>query len=405
MTAFQLFYYCLLVLWVALLWPALRLYGWKRTWLLIVAAAGLLATVNEAWQVFWVVNAIRIDVLLFAVVLLALYASAAVVLFGAYRRRAALLLALALVVIGGGLGYEWVAIGREGKRLTAVFDKRNALLFQAKFRDRQTYEQYFGPFSAAAAGQPVGHWQAKGPSHFTRLIANGRGQAWLFYRCGTAECAFGPAESGLQRIVDAQRAEIAWQAILRPEIGDALAVRILRDVGDDIRVEARGQAVPFAMAPPPIDPAPAPQNLEFAGPFAAAECIGQHTKVRQLWLWRDGDRLFAVGIFQTLVPGQRAQFVSPLVLGEGRKDGDHWAFSWDRDGRPSTATVAPAGASVSLTLALRGQPPETLQLPRKAIFRDEAIDFAPLTTAADWQDWFATVLVGHFFSADVPACG
>jgi hypothetical protein len=405
MTAFQIFYYGLLVLWLALPWPALRLYGWKRNWLLVVAAAGLLATVNEVWQIFWVVNAIRIDVLLFAVVLLALYASAAVVLFGAYRRRAALLLALAVVVIGGGLGYEWVAIGREGKHLTAVFDKRNALLFQAKFRDRQIYERYFGPFSAAAAGQPVGHWQAKGPSHFTRLIANGRGQAWLFYRCGTAECAFGPAESGLQRVVDARRGEIAWQAVLRPEIGDALAVRILREGADDVRVEARGQAVPFAKTPPPIEPAPAPQKLEFAGPFAAADCTGPHTKVRQVWLWRDGDRLFAVGIFQTLVPERRAQFVSPVVLGEGRKEGGRWAFAWDQHGKPSTAALTPAGESVSLTLALRGQPPETLELPRKAIFRDDAIDFAPLTTVADWQDWFATVLVGHFFSADIPGCG
>jgi len=49
--------------------------------------------------------------------------------------------------------------------------------------------------------------------------------------------------------------------------------------------------------------------LEFLGAFAAATCMRQHTKVRQLWLWREGACLYGVGIFATLVAGQRAGFV------------------------------------------------------------------------------------------------
>lgn len=405
MTAFLLLYYALLVLWLPLLWPALQLYGWKRRWLLSVAGVGLLAAVSEVWQTVQAVNAIRLDALLFSAVLTLLYASAVVVLYGAFRRRFAVALGVALALIAGGMTYQWVMAGREGKRLTAAFDARNALLFRAKFRDQATYDGYFGPFPPDSPTQPSGHWQvAAGPSHFTRLIVNGEGRAWLFYRCGETECAFGPTGAGLQRGVDAVRAEIGWQTVLRPSIGDALPVRLVRDGMDGMRVEARGQAVAFVKAPPPIEPNAPAKALEFLGSFAAAECLGAHARVRQLWLWQGEGRMLAVGIFQTLLAGQRAHFVLPVVLGEGRKSGDGWAFAWQRDGRPSTATIAVTDAGASLALAEIDRAPEQATLARTAIFRDEAIDLAPLTGAADWRYWFAGVFVASFFSADIPPC-
>ena len=404
MTAFQAYYYVLLVLWIALLPPAVRLYGRKRAWLLTVAGAGLLATVNEVWQVFWALNAIRIDALMISVVLTLLYVSVVPLLYGARWRRWAALFALVLAAVVGGMSYEWMLINREIQRSTIAFDARNAALFRAKFRDQGTYEGYFGPFDGAATGQPVGHWLPKGASHFTRLIVNGKGRAWLYYRCGEAECAFTPTEKGLERTVDRQRAEFAWHALLRPEIGDALAIRIIPDGADMLRLETRGQVVSFAAAPPPVEPKPAPKTLDYVGPFAAVECTGAHAKLRQLWLWRDGDRLFAVGVFQTLLAGRRANFVTPIVLGEGRRDGGGWRFDWQHNGRDGSATVVLIGETVSLTLKREGQQPESSLLRRESVFRDEAIDFAPLTAGADWQDWFATVLFGHFFAADIPAC-
>jgi hypothetical protein len=405
MTAFLLLYYALLVLWLPLLWPALHLYGRKRGWLLAIAGAGLLATVNEVWQTVWAVNAIRLDVLLFSVVLTLLYAAAAGILYGAFWRRLAVVLGVALALIAGGMTYQWAMAGREGKRLTAAFDARNALLFRAKFRDQAAYDAYFGPFAPDSPTRPSGHWQtAGGPSHFTRLIVNGEGRAWLFYRCGETECAFGPTGAGLQRGVDAARAEIGWQTVLRPSIGDALPVRLVRDGIDGLRVEARGQAVAFVKAPPPVAPDPPAKSLVFLGSFAAAECLGAHSRVRQVWLWEGEGRMLAVGVFQTLLAGQRAHFVLPVVLGEGRKAGDGWAFTWQRDGRLTTATVTATDAGATLAVAERDRPPEQATLPRAAIFQDEAIDLAPLTGAADWHHWFASVLVASFFSADIPPC-
>ena len=62
------------------------------------------------------------------------------------------------------------------------------------------------------------------------------------------------------------------------------------------------------------------------------------------------------------------------------------------------------GADAQLALTLDGRPEERAVLTRQAVFRDEAIELAPLTTKADWDHWFDIVLVGHFSSGDVPAC-
>ena len=47
-----LLYFSLLVIWVLLLWPALRLRGRVRLWVAIAAAAGLLVALYEIWMIF-----------------------------------------------------------------------------------------------------------------------------------------------------------------------------------------------------------------------------------------------------------------------------------------------------------------------------------------------------------------
>jgi hypothetical protein len=172
-------YYALLVVWLPLLWPAFRLSGRARIWLLIVAACGALATVHEIRTVFWTVNAIRLDIFLIAILLLVLYAVTAVMLVRAKWRRSAAALTLAIAVIGGGMAWKWTMLGRESARLRATIESAYALLFDAKFRDRTTYLRHFGPFEPSGA-HPAGHWTPRDANHYTRLIVNGTGEAWLF---------------------------------------------------------------------------------------------------------------------------------------------------------------------------------------------------------------------------------
>jgi len=397
-----LLYYVLLALWVPLLWPALRLRGWQRGAVLVAVLAGALATANEVWQTVGAVNAIRLDIFVFIMVLGLLYTAAMAVLWLARWRLASLSLGVVLALTGGAIGYRWVQVQEEIAQVTAKLDERDALIFRAKFRDRATYDAYFGSVAGAGSSYPVGHWQAPDGAWFRRLIVNGNGQAWLFYRCGKTECAYGPTDRPLERAAGATGFE--WRGLLRPVAGELLAVRIVRQDDDRVSVETREQAVAFTRAPPPLDPAPVPDTVAFLGSYAAASCIGKHAAVRQLWLWRQGERLFAVGVFQTLLAGQRALFVTPSAMGEGRRDGEAWVFDWKREGEPWTASVRIEADSVSLRLTPFRLDAVTASLAPGTIFQDETIALAPRSTAEDWKRWFGTVWVGHSFSGAVPAC-
>lgn len=395
-------YYVLLFLWVPLIWPAMRLRGWKRGALLVVALAGALATVNEIWQTWAETGAIRVDIPMFVVVLMALYVAAAAILYLARWRGAALVLSLVLAVTGSAIAYEWIDAVQEGEQVRATLDRRDHLLFAAKFRDRETYDAYFGPFGGPAGRFPVGHWQAPPESTFPRLIVNGDGDAWLFYRCGTTECAYRPAHRKLQRVLDG--AEREWLGLLRPSIGDFAEIRLVQQGDDRLTVEIRGLTLKLSKAPPPVDPEPKPEALAFEGSFLTTHCIQAHRVIRQVWLWRDGARVFAVGVFQTPVAGERARFMTPTVLGEGQPEDGGWAFEWVQDGETSTAAATLDGDALTLTLTRHGRNAETLELRPGAIFADETVDLAPRASAEEWQRWFDTVWTGHFLSGKVPDC-
>lgn len=398
MSAFLLLYYLLLLIWPALLWPSWRLTGWPRVWLLLAVGAGLLAFIHEIRTTFWTVSAIRLDIPLIALFLVGLYGLAAAVLFRARWKRAAGLLGLVLVLVASGMVFEWLRFGAEAERLRATLEARDKLLFDARFRDPATYSRRFGPFDAGApAPFPVGHWQADEASQLTRLVVNAEGRAWFFHRCGVTECLY-----------DRQGATLAagsggWRASPRPRVGAPLDLRLRQDAPDRLSLETDRETIALTKAPPPTPTEVPARALEFLGAHAALSCQGAHARVRQLWLWRAGRQLYAVAILATLLAGRRADFVHPLVLGEGTPEGDHWRFAWREEGRAGRATVRLDGTTAILALEDDG-PDQAVPLDAAPLFRDEAVAFAPLTSAEDWRAWFDVVLVGHFSSAEIPAC-
>ncbi len=403
-----LLYYALLAVWPLLLWPAWRLRGWSRAWLLVAAVAGALATAHEVRVLTGPPAAIRLDILLIAMVLGVLYAGAAAVLFLGRRRKSAAVVGIAILLIGGGMSYTWIEAGRQTERLTRAFYEGQALLFEAKFRSFDAYAAYFRMFDARPTLHPVGHWAAQGEGvYFTRLIVNPEGRAWAFYPCGrpspATECMYTSAEPSIQPAGEA--AERRWEiALVSPSGSPFQTVRIAQTGPDLLTLEGMGEPARFIKTPPPIDPAPAPARLSYLGPFAQMECRGQHAAVRQFWLWREDARLYAAGVFETLLAGQHAGYVSPVILGEGARQGGGWSFEFRHHGLDWRAVVVLEGPNASLTLTRGGEPPAHVALARKAIFRDEFIELAPLTGKADWDHWFDTVMTGHFTTGDVPAC-
>ena len=396
-------YYALLTVWPLLLWPALRLRrSSSRAWLLVVAITGLMATAHEIRMLSGTTSAIRLDIPLIAIVLGVLYASAAAVMFRGRWRKSAALLGVVLVLAGGGLSYTWIEAGRESERLTELLHARNALLFEAKFRSDNAYASYFQMFDARPTFFPVGHWEAQGEGYFRRLLVNPEGRAWAFYRCGETECAYHSTDPGVQPVEDP--AEKRWKVMLRPPTGAPVTVDIALTDPDHLTIEGQGQPTTFTKTPAPIDPAPARRSLSFIGPFSQVKCRGWHADVRQLWLWQEDRRLYAVGIFATLFSGTRAGFVSPILLGEGVRHDDSWSFEWRRNLQDWSASITLEGPQAMLTLERDGERAAPAALRREAIFGDEAIELAPLTSKADWDHWFDIVLVGHFSSGDIPAC-
>ena len=396
--------YCaLLTLWVLLVWPLVRLTGWARIWILLTIAVAILATLHEIRMFFWTPAAIRIDILLISMVLGLLYCVSALLLFAYHRRRAAMLVSIALVVIGGGMIYNWVLVARESQRLSKVFQERNVLLFEAKFRDAETYQRYFGPFETTSSDKyPIGHWQAQGASQYTRLIVNAAGRVWLFYQCQQdAECHSGPGGTGLQKTGSAPQ---AWLAKLNPRAGLPFDITVTQQGSDALSLEARDKTVAFVKTPPPVKTTPATQPLSYLGTFSATECLRQHAKVSQVWLWQQDGELYAAGAFVTRVAGRRAGFVHPIFMRAGTKEDDSWIFAWQVDGNRFVASIALQDRGVRFTLTRNDKPMGTWQLAPKAIFIDDVFALAPLTGSEDLQHWFDTVLIGHFVSGEIPAC-
>jgi len=404
-----LLYCALLVAWVLLLWPTFRLKGWMRGWLLVVIAFGIAALIYEIRMYLWSSANIRLDIILISILLGLLYGSAVVLLFSRHWRKTAMMLTAILVMIGSGMTFKWIEVSREGQHVSEAFEEGNRLLFKAKFRNQETYESHFGPFTSASEDYPTGHWQIEGRSSFTRMIINAKGRVWLFYQCyEDIECHSGPGGSGLRKSNDDPR---QWLASLKPPVGMPFDIEITQTKTGALSVKERDRTIHFTKASPPVDPAPAPQSLRFLGSFADSKCIRKHAKVRQVWLWQAGQRLYGVGIFSTLVAGQKSLFVRPFVIGDGIKEGGGWRFDWQQDDRSGTALIALKGDDVILTLDLdlnnNGRDLEDaneLVLQAGSIFSDERIELAPLTTVADWLHWFDNVLVGQFTSGDVPAC-
>ncbi len=404
-----LLYWGLLLTWVLLLWPVFCLRGRVRLWLLVVIAAGVAALLHEIRMYLWVIAAIRLDIILISMALGLLYASAAALLFFKQWRRAATTLAAVLILIGAGMIAKWVDVSREGQSVREAFEKGNRLLFKAKFRDSDTYERYFGPFTGSSGNYPIGHWQIDGRSHFTRVIINAEGRVWLYYQCQEdAECHSGPGGSGLQKSGDNPR---QWRASLKPLVGLPFDIKIIQSEHDMLSLQERDQTHRFTRAPPPVDAALAAQSLQFLGAFTNVECIRAHTKIHQVWLWQDGAHHYGIGIFSTLISGRQASFIRPVVIGEGVTEGGAWRFAWKQDGRSGTASIVLKGGDVTLTLdqdldqsGRDLEDADQLILNGDAVFSDERIELAPLTTGADWQHWFDNVLVGHFTSGNVPAC-
>jgi hypothetical protein len=399
-------YVLVLCVWVLFLAPALRGSRGERAIPAAAAVLGILGALREIWLTFaWGPSAsgpIRVDIFLVFWLLAAVYGMSALRIWRAGWIRTAALAGGVTGLACAGMAAAWVASNQEIARLDALRDEGNQLLFEARFANRAAYERAFAfGMGGNAADVPAGHWAPESGSGiaYTRFIVNPSGHAFLFFGCGPTECLFGPGAP--LRAAEGGTAS-GWTAALAMRGVGERSLTIAPPAGDALVVDIDGKPARFRRTPPPLLDRQEDENLAYLGAFSAAERVRQHARVSQIWLWRSDAELLAVGIFRYLLPGQRADFVAPVVLGRGSAEDGRWRFRWEENERAREALVRilEGGVEIDLPGEEHHWPPHSLAL--HAIFRDPAIELAPLTSVADWEHWFEVQLTAHFSSGEVP---
>ena len=394
-------YLALLAVWPVFLPAALARPHPGRRAARIGATFGLAATLYEIWMSFvWgpsVVNPIRVDVLVVIPLLVTVHLLTSRGLWRAGWRRSALAAGLVVLSATGTLGAWWAQTRAEMARHDAHRREANRLLFEAKFADLRAYDAAFDTPSAAVGELPFGHWTPAETATFTRIVVGGDGQIHLFFACAETECAYGPG-APLEMHADGWRATLVWRGVGERELA------LTRTSADALRLLVDGRSHDLSRTLPPLLDRPREERLAYLGAFSDSEPLRGHARVSQLWLWQGDEELLAVGIFRILVAGRSAEFVTPVVMGQGTHEGDAWHFTWaDMEG-PGEARVRLLDDGVELDLPRLGRrdPWPTRHLAPGALFRDEAIALASRGSVGDWQRWMDAVLDLHFVAGDVP---
>ncbi|MCF8721797.1 hypothetical protein [Nitrospina gracilis] len=419
MNAFLIFYWTAIVSLLLYAFPAWTAKG-ARKGLIAAAALGVLLTGYEVFMTFvWgptVSGPIRVDI--FIVILIALLGhivgGASLVLA---RKRAGLaggylaLLILPLVALAG-VGYEVWSLQNESARLTANFFEANRLLFEARFRDPETLRRTFGKLEAES-NPLAGHWRREEGSPPSRMVINAKGEVWAFYSCGDTECLGGEGTvrngriATTHHILPAYLFEVTTVTPERMTLMQVSPARTPRGAPPDMT---------FVREPPPLKyEAPQAGALKYLGTYSALTDRGRaHLTLTQVWLWQEGETMYAVVVHTTQVKGQQAMFIRPVLFSAGARDirRTH-SYVFDSEDGEGTVRIEllENGDRVRATLErLRGEI-EIVTLDKKEYLTDEALSLAPVDSGEAWKHWFDAVMTGRFFqwtapgSADAPAGG
>ncbi len=399
----------------------------ERKFLLAVTAVGFAFCVYEAYMSFvWspkVVAPIRIDLLLIVPALSVAYGGAALVAIrnvvrdrpGAGLRVPVLVLsALLMAVPTWNLG-RLLQIFREGRELTSRFMSREKLLFEARFRDPETFARRFGPVSTVGPNRDLsGHWVPARPLiGITRMIINDEGRIWTFRECGRTgdmECLRG---EGQVRIFDFAmngsekvelKAEVTLPALQLTRASEGkIKVRV---VNPQAKPDAPVHEEVFERKDIPFQSKEAAKAVTALPPLAATipNPPNGSLEIIELRRWKEGGELLAVLFTRSVArDAKTADFLQPLVF--RGKAGSPTTLTQIGDGVPAAGP-----AMIELTETGSGaravirplRPAEPVELKPGVLVDDEVLELAPRTSLADVEEWLRIQGTGKFFSAKLP---
>ena len=381
----------------------------------IAIVGGILATLYEATMTFFMNgpwqcadalgDLLRWEILLVVPVLCLLYAVGLVgicrcAMSGPSRRVVGCVAAIRILLIIGYKGLAWHNVGQHTKQLDRQFHLGRRLVFEAKFRSKEAYQQYFGP---VADDISMGHYKAQSNPYYARLVLNENNKMWLFFGDQGSEMFYGPG-----RLVQDV-------AVLPFQGGGGKRVTVVTKSPQEIILDieqipetkqeeayAAKQAqrgVVFGAAPPPISSVTPSNALRYLGNYEVLKQEGRGGRYTQFWVWQNHDSLYALRADGDW--GWRPKDVSPRVLGRGEFNAEIGAYVFSS----VTPNLVVRKVGETLIVSDTASPNEALTLTPTNFIQDDLITLAPLENGTKWAQWFETVLVGHSVKWGVPAEG
>ena len=302
-----------------------------------------------------------------------------------------LLLALSLPTLIVFVHGMW----RSGQSL-ARLNARPALIFEARFRNPQTFEHFFGTIDTSRDAR-AGHFRAEDPNGVaTRVIINDRGHFWLMFKCGAnVECLYAHAELGSTPLPSAFTSESEYGAPHDVVVSEWSPDRMT------LSFTASGRQT-FVRAPLPLtESIPAPATVLFHGAFSQTRIDRDYIYLVQMWLWQSGDRWLAYYVRRNAKCGSTSDFVSASPFTgtavSGRIAFKTVAGAEDRDSFDIQAPAS-SGDRIEGEIFYRGRPFEPLALTKRAILQSPLYDSAPLAGFEATADWLKTVSMGESMS-------
>jgi len=327
-----------------------------------------------------VVNPIRVDLLL--LIPLTTMTFTGIGVWG-LRRRGALAKAASVVLIASCLPTLAVflrgmwAVNRDMARL----DQRPALIFEAQFRNPQTFRSFFGDIETGRETR-AGHFRAETTDGaLSRAIINDHGHMWLLMTCGAnVECVHSEADLSTIRFS-------AWTP-------DRFTLSVSAAITQT-----------FVRAPVPYHEAAAvPATVTFVGTFSQTRRDRDYVYLVQAWLWRSGDRWLAYYTRRNAQCGSTNDFVvaSPYI---GKAIGEEVFFDPTDGGNPIETFHIMAAASpadrIDGEVVYSGHPLEKIALDRRAVLRSPIYDSAPIVDFDATVAWLSIVSMGYFMTWQV----
>ena len=280
---------------------------------------------------------------------------------------------------------------------------RPALIFEAQFRNPQTFKNFFGNIDVSNDPR-VGHFRAEDPKSWaSRVIVNDQRHFWLFFKCGeNVECVYSQANIGEITLPKTFKAQ--------SETGLTQEVVVSAWSRDRFTLSFSPQgSYTFVRAPLSYNETiSAPGKVSFHGSFSQLRIDRDYIYLIQIWLWQSGDRWVAYYVRRNAQCGSVNDFVSASAYEGKPRGGQIYFTSATGDEKIEEFQIkVPSSASDQIDghIFYNGKPLEEATLKRGSILYSPIYESAPTSDFDLTTDWLKTVSMGYFMSwkAQCPA--